>query len=349
MSRRRRLTEALLSSTLRDAALLLHVRDGALDRHDPLSVALRPELGELRAEEHDHRRVVDPDQHERERARRAVDAARIGGAGVETDQGAAENEPERGADGARPNVAPADARVGQIAEHHREEQRDDEEAADRRRDLEQHGRDAELRGERVADRGDHGAERERDEQQERDGDEDAEREHALHEEDADLIAARVGLTPHALLSAFWRPAKRPVAPRMSTMSDTIVAMEAASWERLALPMIAATCAAPAAPIKSLTSPTMAPCTCCGSANRPTSDRIRVSSAGSERKVLNESAPAMVEQPSLKNAKTVAQSSPRKPLIVATMPGLRISWPASRAWETSSSERLSTSSCPGRAV
>src|SRR5215207_11256973 len=108
MSRRRRLTEALLSSTLRDAALLLHVRDGALDRHDPLSVALRPELGELRAEEHDHRRVVDPDEHERERARRAVDAARIGAAQVETDQRAPEDEPERGAKRAGAYVAPAD-------------------------------------------------------------------------------------------------------------------------------------------------------------------------------------------------------------------------------------------------
>ena len=85
------------------------------------------------------------------------------------------------------------ARVGQVAEHHGEQQRDDDEAAERGHDLEHDGRDAELRRERVADRGDHRAERQRDEQQEGDGDEDAEREHALHEEDADLIALGIGL------------------------------------------------------------------------------------------------------------------------------------------------------------
>ena len=66
---------------------------------------------------------------------------------------------------------------------------------------------------------------------------------------------------------------------------------------------------------------MALCTCCGSANRPTSERSRVSSAGRERKVLNERAAAMVEQPSLKNAKTVAQSSEKNPRMVADDSGL----------------------------
>ena len=58
--------------------------------------------------------------------------------------------------------------------------------------------------------------------------------------------------------------------------------------------------------------------------------MRVSSAGREKKVLNESAAAMVGQPSLKNANTVAQSRPRNPLMVATSPGRFISRAAARA-------------------
>lgn len=68
----------------------------------------------------------------------------------------------------------------------------------------------------------------------------------------------------------------------------------------------------------------------------------MSSAGREKKVLNERAAAMVAQPSLKNAKTVAQSSEKNPRMVAAIPGFRISRPASRAWSTLSSERLITS-------
>src|SRR3954465_8048688 len=49
---------------LGDLPFLFHVRDGTLHGDDPLSVPLRPQLGELGAEEEDHRRVVDPDQHE---------------------------------------------------------------------------------------------------------------------------------------------------------------------------------------------------------------------------------------------------------------------------------------------
>src|SRR3982751_4316138 len=95
------------SLALLDLPLLLDVGDGALHGNDPLSIALRPELGELGAEQQDHRRVVDPDQHERERAGRAVHAARISLAEVEADHRAAEHEQERRAECTGSYGAPA--------------------------------------------------------------------------------------------------------------------------------------------------------------------------------------------------------------------------------------------------
>src|SRR5262245_30814722 len=63
---------------------------GRLDHARPLeatagAVAARVHLGELGAEEEDLRRVVDPEEHQHERPRRAVDRRRSRAAEVEAD------------------------------------------------------------------------------------------------------------------------------------------------------------------------------------------------------------------------------------------------------------------------
>ena len=81
-------------------------------------------MRELRAEQHDLRRVVDPDQHHDDRRRRAVGRFQALLADVEADQELADLEQRGSAHAAQPDVAPFDSRVGQPLEHHDEQRAD---------------------------------------------------------------------------------------------------------------------------------------------------------------------------------------------------------------------------------
>src|SRR5687768_16827789 len=90
----------------RSGELLLLLDDlrRPLLRTNPAPELLRPGLRELGAEEHDVRRVVDPNENHRQRSGRAERAAGITATEIEADQELAAHEKNRGADGAHPHV-----------------------------------------------------------------------------------------------------------------------------------------------------------------------------------------------------------------------------------------------------
>ena len=76
-------------------------------------------MGELGAQQHDLRRVIDPNQQNNERGRRAISRGKRELADINADQQLAELE-QRGSDpGAEPNIAPFDVGVRQQFEHDR--------------------------------------------------------------------------------------------------------------------------------------------------------------------------------------------------------------------------------------
>ena len=81
----------------------------------------RPDLGPLRAEEEDQRRIVGPHEQDHERTCRSVGRSDAAAAEVEADRELAEREEHGRREGSQPHVAPLDAHVGQVAEHQREE------------------------------------------------------------------------------------------------------------------------------------------------------------------------------------------------------------------------------------
>ena len=103
---------------------------------DPRAVAVGVDLGELRPEEEDLRRVVNPDQEHHERARRPVGRAEAAPAQVQADEALADQEQDRRQHRADPDVPPGDLRIRQELEDQREEEGDDGERDEDVRHLE---------------------------------------------------------------------------------------------------------------------------------------------------------------------------------------------------------------------
>src|SRR5204863_6724677 len=91
---------------------------------------LRPDAGELRADEEDLGGVVDPDQENDQRAGGAVLPGDAALSEVQPDQELARREERRRDSRAQPDVAPADPRVGEELEHQRKERGQDRQGED---------------------------------------------------------------------------------------------------------------------------------------------------------------------------------------------------------------------------
>ena len=95
--------------------------------HVVVAHAARVDVRELGAEEHDQRRVVDPEDEHHQRAGRAVEIDQRPAAEVEPDHDPPDGEQNGGDHGTEGDVVPADLGVRQDAVDQREENRDEEE------------------------------------------------------------------------------------------------------------------------------------------------------------------------------------------------------------------------------
>ena len=142
-------------------------------------MAARPHLGELCAQEEDLRGVVDPQQHDRERARRAVGRAHRRPAEVQADRELPHREEQRGDRCPGHHLPPAQPHVGQVLEDEADEQRRQREVEDEAHQAEDSGQGARPRDHRAADAGQRRAHDQRHQQQEAHGEHKAEGERAL--------------------------------------------------------------------------------------------------------------------------------------------------------------------------
>src|SRR5215218_82020 len=122
--------------------LLLHHthRPGLGDNAAP--PPLRPGLGELGAEQQNHRRVVDPDQHDRERAGGPERLPGIAAAEIEADKVFPDDKQKCRYRGADPYVAPGHRSVGEHLENRGEQRGHDRERDHLIDDLQQRGGNA---------------------------------------------------------------------------------------------------------------------------------------------------------------------------------------------------------------
>src|SRR5262245_52544192 len=144
--------------------------------------ASRPEVGELRPEKHDQRRVVDPDGQHDQRAGGAIGRTDARVPEIGADEILAEREQCRGDHGPEPDVAPGDVRIGQDLEDHREEHCDDGQREERIDGVEHELVVADARPGRLAERRESGAGHQRDQEQEPDAEHHGQRQQPLLEE-----------------------------------------------------------------------------------------------------------------------------------------------------------------------
>src|ERR1700687_934894 len=89
----------------------------------PLPPVLRVDLGKLRPEKQNLGRIVDPDQHDGDRARGSVARRRAGLSKVQGDRKLAEAEKQRGNGGSKPDVSPLNVGAGKNLVDRREKNR----------------------------------------------------------------------------------------------------------------------------------------------------------------------------------------------------------------------------------
>src|SRR3954468_4340177 len=86
--------------------------------------AQRRDAGELRAEKHDLRRIVAPEQQHDQRARRAITGRHAGAAEIKPEHALTESEQQSGDDRAKPDMMPTHGCVRKELENHREQERE---------------------------------------------------------------------------------------------------------------------------------------------------------------------------------------------------------------------------------